>query len=67
MAVDLDDAKLKRDSLFFWRPPRIVSMADVAALDATTEWSDIHLADTLEPEVVAFLLNRFITCAEMEH
>ena len=65
MVVDLEQAKLKRDSLFFWRPPRIVSMADVAALDAT-EWSDIYHTDTIEPEVVDFLLNRFITRAEME-
>ena len=64
--VDLEQAKLKRDSLFFWRPPRIVSMADVAALDAT-EWSDIFPTDTLDPQVVDFLLNRFITRAEMEH
>ena len=64
--VDLEQAKLKRDSLFFWRPPRIVSMADLGALDAT-EWHDIYLTDTIEPEVVDFLLNRFITRAEMEH
>jgi hypothetical protein len=67
MAVDLDDAKLKRDSLFFWRPARIVSMADVAALDATTEWSDIHLTDSIDPDVVDYLLSRFITRAELEH
>ena len=64
--VDLEQAKLERDSLFFWRPPRIVSIADVAALDVT-EWSDVFLSDTLDPEVVDFLLNRFITRAELEH
>ena len=64
--VDLEQAKLERDSLFFWRPPRIVSMADLGALDAT-EWSDVFLSDTLDPEVVDFLLNRFITRADLEH
>lgn len=66
MVVDLEQAKLERDSLFFWRPPRIVSMADVAALDAT-EWSDIYPTDTLDPDVVEHLLARFIARAEMEH
>ena len=64
--VDLEQAKLKRDSLFFWRPPRIVSMADLGALDAT-EWHDIYLTDTIEPDVVEHLLARFIARAEMEH
>lgn len=66
MAVDLDDVMLKRDSLFFWRPPRIVSMADVSAMDAE-EWSEVYTTDTIDPEVVDYLLARFITRAEMEH
>ena len=66
MVVDLEQAKLERDSLFFWRPPRIVSMADLGALDAT-EWHDIYLTDTIEPDVVEHLLARFIARAEMEH
>ena len=66
MVVDLEQTKLKRDSLFFWRPPRIVSMADVSALDAT-EWSEIYPTDTIEPDVVEHLLSRFIARAEMEH
>lgn len=41
-------------------------MADLGALDAT-EWSDVFLSDTLDPEVVDFLLNRFITRADLEH
>jgi len=66
MAVDLEEAKLKRDSLFFWRPARIVSMADVAAMDAQ-EWSEVYQHDTIEPDVVEHLLARFIARAEMEH
>jgi len=66
MVVDLEKAKLKRDSLFFWRPPRIVSMADVGAMDAQ-EWSEVHLHDTIDLEVVDYLLSRFIARAEMEH
>ena len=66
MAVDLDDAKLKRDSLFFWRPPRIVSMADVSAMDAE-EWAEVYQTDTIEPDVVDYLLARFIARAELEH
>jgi hypothetical protein len=61
MAVDLDDAKLKRDSLFFWRPPRIVSMADVSAMDAE-EWSEVYHTD-----VVEHLLARFIARSELEN
>ena len=66
MVVDLDDAKLKRDSLFFWRPPRIVSMADVSAMDAK-EWSEVYHTDTIEPDVVDYLLARFIARSELEH
>lgn len=66
MPVDLDYAELKRDSLFFWRPPRIVSMADVSAMDVK-EWSEVYLTDTIEPDVVEHLLARFIARAEMEH
>lgn len=66
MAVELDDAKLKRDSLFFWRPPRIVSMADVSAMDAE-EWSEVYTTDTIEPDVVEHLLARFIARSELEH
>ena len=66
MAVDLDDAKLKRDSLFFWRPPRIVSMADVSAMDAE-EWSEVYTTDIIEPDVVEHLLARFIARSELEH
>ena len=66
MAVDLEEAKLKRDSLFFWRPARIVSMADVAAMDAQ-EWSEVYHHDTIDPDVVEHLLARFIARAEMEH
>lgn len=41
-------------------------MADVSAMDAE-EWSEVYTTDTIEPDVVDYLLARFIARSELEH